>query len=594
MTKEDRQSFTQISLCIMILFFSYFFKKPISLYISVISYIIISYKVYINAFHNLKKKELFDENFLMIISTIGAIIIGNNIEAVLVMLLYEIGEYLSDKATSRSEKIISDRMDLRIEEIEVEEKGIIPTKEAKVGDIFIVKPGARVPLDGIILKGESYLDTSSLTGESVPKKVRENDSILSGCLNKEGLLKVKATSTYQTSTSQRLLDLMKNAEEKKSTTETFIHRFAKIYTPIVCLLALLLVIIPLLLGQDYHIWIYRALVFLVTSCPCALVISVPLGYFCGIGRCAKEGIIVKGAKELESLSDIKYILLDKTGTITKGVFEVVKVESKEKDFLKIVASAEQHSSHPIATAIKKKYDGPLEKVTSYKEISGKGIECIIGKDKVLIGNHTLLEDNNITFPSINDMGTIIYVSINNKYQGYLIISDEIKESSKNLYKLDQEIIILSGDKDTLTKDVAKKIKLSTSFGDLLPEDKVRIVESYKEKGKTLFVGDGMNDAPVLKIADIGISMGGIGSDAAIESSDIIIMDDDLSKIEKAMSIAKKTNKKIKTSILFALLVKLIVLLLATIGYSTILLAVFADVGVTLLVILNVLTIFIKK
>ena len=257
MTKEDRQSFTQISLCIMILFFSYFFKKPISLYISVISYIIISHKVYINAFHNLKKKELFDENFLMIISTIGAIIIGNHIEAVLVMLLYEIGEYLSDKATARSEKIVSDRMDLRIEEIEVEEKGIIPTKEAKVGDIFIVKPGARVPLDGIILKGESYLDTSSLTGESVPKKVRENDSILSGCLNKEGLLKVKATSTYQTSTSQRLLDLMKNAEEKKSTTETFIHRFAKIYTPIVCLLALLLVIIPLLLGQDYHIWIYR-------------------------------------------------------------------------------------------------------------------------------------------------------------------------------------------------------------------------------------------------------------------------------------------------------------------------------------------------
>ena len=592
MFKKERT--LQIAMCITLLILSYYFEQPLSFYICLIAYFIISYKVYSNAFTNLKEGEIFDENFLMIIATIGAFIIGNNIEAVLVMLLYEIGEYLSDRAVEKSEKTISERMDLRVENIEIEKKGIIPTKDAKINDIFIVKPGDRIPLDGIVIEGESFLDTSSLTGESIPKKVRENDQILSGCVNKEGLLKVKATSTYQTSTSQKLLDLIKNAEEKKSTTDTFIHRFAKVYTPIVCLLALLLVVIPTLLGEPYQVWLYRSLVFLVTSCPCALVISVPLGYFCGIGRCAKEGIIVKGSKELETLATINYILLDKTGTITKGVFEVVKVDSKRKDFLKLVASAEANSTHPIATAIKEKYTGFLEKVTSYKEISGKGIECTIGKDKLLIGNASLLEEKKISYPEIKEVGTIIYVSINNSYEGYLIVRDDIKESSKSLRKLNQEMIILSGDKEELTKGVAKELKITKSFGDLLPADKVRIVKEYQEKGKTIFVGDGMNDAPVLKSADIGISMGSIGSDAAIEASDIIIMEDDLSKIEKAIEISKLTNKKVKESIIFALLVKIIVLILASIGYSTIILAVFADVGVTLLAIVNVLTIFMKK
>ena len=592
MFKKERT--LQIAMCITLLILSYYFEQPLSFYICLIAYFIISYKVYSNAFTNLKEGEIFDENFLMIIATIGAFIIGNNIEAVLVMLLYEIGEYLSDRAVEKSEKTISDRMDLRVENIEIVKKGIIPTKDAKIDDIFIVKPGDRIPLDGIVIEGESFLDTSSLTGESIPKKVRENDLILSGCVNKEGLLKVKATSTYQTSTSQKLLDLIKNAEEKKSTTDTFIHRFAKVYTPIVCLLALLLVVIPTLLGKPYQVWLYRSLVFLVTSCPCALVISVPLGYFCGIGRCAKEGIIVKGSKELETLATINYILLDKTGTITKGVFEVVKVDSKRKDFLKLVASAEANSTHPIATAIKEKYTGSLEKVTSYKEISGKGIECTIGKDKLLIGNASLLEEKKISYPEIKEVGTIIYVSINNSYEGYLIVRDDIKESSKSLRKLNQEMIILSGDKEELTKGVAKELKITKSFGDLLPADKVRIVKEYQEKGKTIFVGDGMNDAPVLKSADIGISMGSIGSDAAIEASDVIIMEDDLSKIEKAIEISKLTNKKVKESIIFALLVKIIVLILASIGYSTIILAVFADVGVTLLAIVNVLTIFMKK
>ena len=454
MFKKERT--LQIAMCITLLILSYYFEQPLSFYICLIAYFIISYKVYSNAFTNLKEGEIFDENFLMIIATIGAFIIGNNIEAVLVMLLYEIGEYLSDRAVEKSEKTISERMDLRVENIEIVKKGIIPTKDAKIDDIFIVKPGDRIPLDGIVIEGESFLDTSSLTGESIPKKVRENDQILSGCVNKEGLLKVKATSTYQTSTSQKLLDLIKNAEEKKSTTDTFIHRFAKVYTPIVCLLALLLVVIPTLLGEPYQVWLYRSLVFLVTSCPCALVISVPLGYFCGIGRCAKEGIIVKGSKELESLATIDYILLDKTGTITKGVFEVVKVDSKRKDFLKLVASAEANSTHPIATAIKEKYTGSLEKVTSYKEISGKGIECTIGKDKLLIGNSSLLEENKISYPEIKEVGTIIYVSINNSYEGYLIVRDDIKESSKSLRKLNQEMIILSGDKEELTKEIAKE------------------------------------------------------------------------------------------------------------------------------------------
>ena len=560
------------------------------------AYIIIAYEMYIESWKHLKEGELFDENFLMIIATIGAFIIDNSLEAVLVILLFQIGEYLEDLAVSKSEESITKLMDLRVEEIELEEKGRVSIKEAKEGDIFLVKPGERIPLDGIIIKGESYLDTSCLTGESTPQKVKVKDSVLSGSINREGLLKIKATSTANTSTVQKILDLVKQAEEEKTQTETFIHRFAKVYTPIICTIALIMIIIPWMIGDNLNTWIYRALIFLVTSCPCALVISVPLGYFCGIGKCAKEGIIIKGSKELENLWDCKYIILDKTGTITEGVFEVTKVESKikEDDFLKIVASAEQLSIHPISKAIKEKYSKKLEEVSNYQEISGKGIHCTIQKKDILIGNEKLLEENHISFDKVEDIGTIIYVAINKEYQGYLRISDRIRKSSKVLEELLQEKVILSGDNTNIVKEIAKKCKISTSFGDLLPEDKVKIVKEYKQTGKTIFIGDGMNDAAVLKVADVGISMGSIGSDAAIEASDIILMNDDLSKVKTALGISKLTKRKVIESIIFALAVKIVVLIGSIIGYGTILLAVFADVGVTLLAILNVLTIFLKK
>ena len=450
----------KIIICILVIILSFLLKdNKISFLLLGVAYIVISYKMYIESYQNIKEGEIFDENFLMIIATIGAFLLENYIEAILVMLLFQIGEYLEDLAISKSEKSITNLMDLRVEEITLEEKGKVKIEEAKIGDIFLVKPGERIPLDGVIVEGESYLDTSSLTGESKPKKVQKKDSILSGCINREGVLKVKATSTYQTSTSQRLLDLVKNAEEKKSDTESMIHRFAKVYTPTICALAVLIVVLPTLMGGDLKTWFYRSLVFLVTSCPCALVISVPLGYFCGIGKSSKEGIIVKGSKELEKLEEIDTILLDKTGTITEGTFKVTAINSKieENEFLKLMASAESSSIHPIATAIKEKYSKKLEKVTDYQEISGKGIHCKIEKKEILVGNKKLLEDNHIEVEEPNEIGTIIYLAINQEYQGYLVISDKIKDSSRLLKNLPQELIILSGDNADITKKIAKEV-----------------------------------------------------------------------------------------------------------------------------------------
>lgn len=597
MRKEHNKELIIIVISVFLLVISYFIKQPVNMILIIISYLIISYKMYIEALENILKKEFFDENVLMILATLGAFYIGSNIEAVLVMILFQLGEYLSHLAVHKSKESITKIMDLRVEEVELDNKKIVDIKKVKENDIYIVKPGQKIPLDGIIVEGESYLDTSSLTGETIPQKVKENDNVLSGCINRESILKIKATSTYKTTTTQRIIDLIENSNNKKSETETFIRKFSKKYTPIVVFIALLLVIIPTLLGKDINTWLYRSLVFLVTSCPCALVISVPLGYFCGIGKASKEGIIIKGSKELDKCSNIDYIMVDKTGTITEGVFEISKIECSipKKEFLKIISSAEQNSIHPIAKAIKEKNKQEVYPIKKYKEISGKGISCEINNKLVLVGNNKLLEDNNISYKEVEEIGTTIHMAIDKEYVGYIVISDRIKKESYQLTELlSQDIIILSGDNTNETEKIAKQLKIKESYGNLLPIDKVKKVEEYQRKGKVLFVGDGINDAPVLKVADIGVSMGEIGSDAAIEASDIILMREDITKLKALFEIANYTKRKVKQSIILALTVKFLVLFLASLGYSTILLAVFADVGVTLIAIINVLFIYIKE
>lgn len=601
MKKYINEDLVKIIISFILFIISFFISsETIKLILIVVGYIIVAYEMYIEAFNDFKEGEIFNEELLMILATLGAFYIHSFEEALMVVLLFQLGEYLEDLAVNKSKASITKLMDLRVDTVNIEDKGKVKLEEAKVGDIFIVKAGEKVPLDGVVVDGETYIDTSSLTGESVPRKVAKDEKILSGCINKESLIKVQATTTSKDSTVQKIINLIENSNEKKSETETFIRKFAKIYTPIIVVSAFLLVLIPTLMGYNFNDWLYRALVFLVTSCPCALVISVPLGFYSGIGKASKEGILIKGSSELEKLLNIDYLLLDKTGTITEGVFEVTEINTEmDKDkFLNIVASVEENSNHPIATAIKNKNKEKLLEVKNHKEITGKGLSCTINNKEILVGNDKLLNENNISFDKVNKAGTVVYLSINNEYKGYLLVSDKIKETSKSLSEvkevIKQEIIILSGDSKNIVESVSKEVGADKYYGELLPEDKVEYVEKYKKQGKVMFVGDGVNDAPVIKMSDVGVSMGGIGSDAAIEASDIVLMRDDLSKIKTAVNIAKVTDRKVKESIIFALVVKAIVLLLGIFGLSTIILAVFADVGVTLLVILNVITIFYKK
>ena len=603
MKKIINEDLLKIIISTILFIIALFLPNPFKLIVLIISYIIISYEIYIEAFNELKEKEIFNENLLMILATIGAFVIGSYQEAVMVMLLFEIGEYLSDLAVSSSKKSITKLMNLRSETINLfknDEIEKVSIKKAKIDDIFVVLPGEKVPLDGIVIEGESYLDTSSLTGESTPRKIKTDDLVLSGSINKDSILKVKATSTYKTSTASKIIELIENSNNKKTDTENFIRKFSKIYTPIVVLLALIIAVVPTIIVGDFNTWLYRSLVFLVTSCPCALVISVPLGYFSGIGRASKEGILIKGSRELETLANIDYLALDKTGTITEGVFEVTEVKSKgisEDELLLLTASAEANSIHPIAKAIVKYNKGKLIKTTNLKEYSGKGISCVIDNKNILVGNKKLMEDNNIKIEDEKTIGTVIYIAINNKYSGYIIISDRIKKSSYKLSSLKndfKDIMILSGDNEDITSAIAKEVKIKTYYNNLLPVDKVNKIKEYQKQGLVMFIGDGINDAPVIKISDIGVSMGNLGSDAAIEASDVVIMKDDLSKIKTALNISKLTKHKVKTSIIFALIVKFIVLTLGVVGISTIWMAVFADVGVTLLAILNVLTIMWKK
>jgi len=591
----------RILISAILLIISIFLKnfKTTYLIVIVVSYVFVSKEVYENALKNIKKKEIFDENLLMIIATLGAFYIKEYPEAVLVMLLFSLGEYLSSQAVDNSKKAIIELMDLRSDKTRLKNGELVSTKKVKLNDIIIVNPGEKIPLDGIIINGASHLDTKNLTGESKPLSVKKGDTVLSGTINIEGILEINSTSTYKTSTASKIIDIMEHADEKKAKTEKFITKFSKIYTPIVVLLSILIVVIPTILGCDFNTWLYRALEMLVISCPCALVISVPLSYFAGIGRASKDGILIKGSNELDNLSNIKTILFDKTGTLTKGVFEVTKINGNINEVLKIAANAEAHSNHPIGKSIVSAYNKTLDmKITDYKEIAGLGISCKLNKEKVLVGKIDLLLENNIDVDKIDSVGTVIYVAKNNECIGSIIISDKIKDNAKETLEdlrgeLVENLVVLSGDKDEVVEDLAKTLNLDAYHAELLPEDKIKLLEEYQIFGQTAFVGDGINDAPVIKLSDIGIAMGKIGSDATIEASDIVLMNDDLSSITKAIRISKLTKRVILSNIIFAISFKLLMLILAIIGITPIYLAVFADVGVTLLSVLNSLRIFKK-
>ena len=570
-----------------------------------ISYLIIGGEVILSAIKNVIRGEVFDENFLMSIATIGAFFIGEYPEAVAVMLFYQIGEVFQGYAVNKSRKSISSLMDIRADYANVLRDGKevkVSPEEVFIGESIIVKPGERVPLDGIILEGTSFIDTSALTGESVPREVTIGNEILSGSINNNGVLKVKVYKEFRESTVARILELVENASNKKAPTEKFITKFAKVYTPIVVAIAVLVAIIPPIIIKDatFSEWIYKALSILVVSCPCALVVSIPLGFFSGIGAASKKGILVKGGNYLEALKDSEVVVFDKTGSLTKGVFEVTEINAKnitKDELLEITAMGEIHSNHPIAVSIAKAYGKDINKdeIKDYKEISGHGIEVTIREDDVLLGNSKLMEMNNINYDNIDSIGTIVHVAINGEYKGNIVISDEIKENVKEaLSELKdvgiKNIIMLTGDNKNVADKVAKDIGIDEVYSELLPGDKVSKIEDIlskkNSKGKVLFVGDGINDAPVLARADIGVAMGGIGSDAAIEAADVVLMKDKIEEISEAIRVSRRTNKILWQNIIFSLGVKVIVMFLVVLGLTNMWAAVFADVGVTLIAVLN--------
>lgn len=575
--------------------------------IFVISYFIVGFEILKKAFRNIFRGKVFDENFLMSVATIGAFAIGEFPEAVAVMLFYQVGEYFQKYAVNKSRKSISNLMDIRPDFANVirnDNPEKTDPEEVKIGEIILVKPGEKVPLDGIIIDGKTTLDTKALTGESLPRDVSKGDEILSGCINLNGVIKIEVTKEFKESTVSKILDLVENASSRKSKSENFITKFAKYYTPIVVIIAVFLAIIPPILIENasFSDWLYRALSFLVVSCPCALVISIPLSFFGGLGGASKIGILIKGSNYLEALSKAEIIVFDKTGTLTKGVFEVQKIEANgisKEDLLKIASYAEYYSNHPISKSIKNAYNQEIDEkqIIETKELTGRGIEAKIEDKIVLAGNEKLMQEKNIEFKKCEEIGTIVYIAIDNKYAGYILISDKIKEDSqkaiKELKKNNiKQTVMLTGDRKNVGEDVGKKLGLDKVFTELLPDGKVEKVEELlkqkSEKGKLVFAGDGMNDAPVLAMSDIGIAMGGVGSDAAIEAADIVIMTDEPSKIVNSIKLSKKTMRIVKQNIIFAIFVKVAVLILSAFGLSTMWEAVFADVGVSIIAIINAL------
>ncbi len=586
------------------------YSNWVSFAVFIVAYVIVGKDVLLKAFSNIKRGKVFDENFLMTIATVGAIIIGEYPEAVGVMLFYMVGEFLQSLAVNKSRKSISDMMDIRPDYANlIQEDGSVETVDpydVEIGAKIQIKAGEIIPLDGIVVSGRAMLDTSALTGESVPKSVNVGDHVYSGSINKDGLLSLEVTKEFSESTASKILDLVENAATKKSKTENFISKFAGVYTPIVVFAALALAIIPPFIFPDtgFTTWIYRALTFLVVSCPCAFVIAIPLSFFSGIGASSKIGVLIKGSNYLELLSDVKTFVFDKTGTLTAGVFEVVKIypnNVSDTELLENAALAEEYSSHPIAVSIKKAYEelkeeggsGNLfERLSDLTEVAGQGISIKLDGETVLVGNDKLMTSNNINFEKCDDFGTIVYVAKNNVFLGTIVINDRIKESAKeSLAALKnigiQKNVMLTGDTKEVADIVAREVGLDYAYAQLLPQDKVdKLEEILAEKNTLAYVGDGINDAPVLARADVGIAMGGIGSDAAIEAADVVIMDDNLDNMVRGIKVAKRTMSIAKQNIAFAIGVKVIFLLLAAIGFGTMWEAVFADVGVTVLCIIN--------
>ena len=581
------------------------FKGALALILFVASYLLIGGKVVLTAIKNIARGQLFDENFLMTVATIGAFSISEYPEAVAVMLFYEIGETIQGYAVNKSRSSISSLMDIRADYaniiIDGKEKKVSP-ETVKVEDIILVKPGEKIPLDGIVVEGESFVDTSALTGESVPRKIAVNDEILSGGINTNGVLKVKVTKKFGESTVSRILEMVENAASKKANTEKFITKFAKVYTPIVVGLAILIAVVPSIFIKDalFSTWLYRALVFLVVSCPCALVVSVPLGFFAGIGGASKKGVLVKGSNYLELLKDLETVVFDKTGTLTEGVFTVTEINTnniqKEK-LIEVAAMAESFSNHPIAISIIKEYGKEIDKevIEEYEEIAGHGIKAVINNEEILIGNAKLMNQFNISYNEVDSIGTVVYCAINGEFKGSIVISDKIKENADEaLINLKaagvKKTVMLTGDNKKTAEKVGEKVNIDEVHSELLPLGKVKEVEKLlrasNKNSKLAFVGDGVNDAPVLARADIGIAMGGIGSDAAIEAADVVLMKDDINALVDAINVSKKTNKILWQNIIFALGVKIIVMVLGTFGIANMWTAVFADVGVTIIAIIN--------
>lgn len=571
----------------------------------IISYIIVGGDVVKRAVKNIFKGQVFDENFLMSIATIGAFFIGEYPEGVAVMLFYQVGELFQSYAVGKSRKSIASLMDIRPDYANVkkgDELVKVDPDEVQIGDIILIKAGEKIPLDGKVIEGSSMIDTSALTGESVPREVEVGSDILSGCININGVITAEVTKEFGESTVSKILDLVENASSKKSNSEQFITKFARYYTPVVVIIAVFLAIIPPLVidGATFSDWIYRALAFLVVSCPCALVISIPLSFFGGIGGASKKGVLVKGSNYLEALAETEIVVFDKTGTLTKGVFNVQEIHPEgvsKEELLELTAHAESYSNHPISLSLKRAYSKEIDngRISDVEEISGHGVIATVDGKKVMVGNIKLMKMMDIPYFKGELIGTIVHVAVNNKYIGYIVIADEVKEDSAQAIKElkaanIKQTVMLTGDNKSIGSKVAKELGLDKVYAELLPADKVEKLEELfsqkSKKGKLAFVGDGINDAPVLARADIGIAMGGLGSDAAIEAADVVIMTDEPSKIATTMKISKKTLKIAHQNIVFAIGIKIIVLILSAFGITTMWAAIFADVGVTIMAVLN--------
>ena len=571
----------------------------------IISYIIVGGDVVKRAVKNIFKGQVFDENFLMSIATIGAFFIGEYPEGVAVMLFYQVGELFQSYAVGKSRKSIASLMDIRPDYANVkkgDELVKVDPDEVQIGDIIVIKAGEKIPLDGKVIEGSSMIDTSALTGESIPREVEVGSDILSGCININGVITAEVTKEFGESTVSKILDLVENASSKKSNSEQFITKFARYYTPVVVIIAVFLAIIPPLVidGATFSDWIYRALAFLVVSCPCALVISIPLSFFGGIGGASKKGVLVKGSNYLEALAETEIVVFDKTGTLTKGVFNVQEIHPEgvsKEELLELTAHAESYSNHPISRSLKRAYRKEIDngRISDVEEISGHGVIATVDGKKVMAGNIKLMKMMDIPYFKGELIGTIVHVAVNNKYIGYIVIADEVKEDSAQAIKElkaanIKQTVMLTGDNKSIGSKVAKELGLDKVYAELLPADKVEKLEELfsqkSKKGKLAFVGDGINDAPVLARADIGIAMGGLGSDAAIEASDVVIMTDEPSKIATTMKISKKTLKIAHQNIVFAIGIKIIVLILSAFGITTMWAAIFADVGVTIIAVLN--------